>query len=308
MPSSEKIIFIVGPTAVGKSSVALSLAKMLKTEIVSCDSMQVYREAAIATNKPSLEELSHIPHHLIDVVSVSEEFDVFRYYTLAIEQIKKILKKKRIPLVVGGSGMYMQILLDGIFEGGKKDDALREKLKKEAQKYGRQFLYDKLQSVDPLAAQKIHAHDERRIVRALEVYFTEEKPISALHAQRQGLFNQYDVRVFVLTQDREKLYQAINHRVDEMFARGLLDEIKTLLGLPLSLTAQSIIGVREIKGFLEGQHTLEKAKELMKMNTRRYAKRQLTWFRRDKRWQWITISSQDTPQSIAQTVLNTIGG
>ncbi len=297
-----KIILIVGPTAVGKSDVAHALARQIDGEIVSCDSMQVYREFDIINNKPPLAARREVPYHLVDVISVREEFDVARFNALALEVIKGIHAKGGIPVVVGGSGMYMQILLDGIFEGGAKDETLRQELKVQAQRCGNEFLYDKLKAEDPEAAVRIHSNDLRRIIRALEVCRAGGGPISKLRQNRNGLWGRYDITAVALRMDTEELYGRINRRVDEMFRQGALDEVRKLSGVPLSLTAGRIIGVREIHGFWEGAYDEDRARELMKLNTRRLAKRQMTWFRKEKRLDWITVKKDDRLEDIVKAV------
>lgn len=301
--SFRKIIFIVGPTAVGKTEAACRLAQRIQGEIVSCDSMQVYRELRIVTNKPSASPLEAVAHHLIDVISVREEFDVARFNGLALEAIKNIHARGHVPLVVGGSGLYMQILLDGIFGAAPKNENARQQLKAQAQQYGTPYLYEQLKQSDPPAAAKIHPNDERRIVRALEVYATRRQPISTLHKNREGLWGKYDIEAVALDMDRDALYRRINRRVDDMFARGAVEEIRNLQGMALSQTAERLIGVREIRGYLDGAYDETHAREWMKLNTRRLAKRQLTWFRKEKRLQWMTVHEQDTAEDIADHLM-----
>ena len=299
----NKIIFIVGPTGVGKSQAALALAVPLNAEIVSCDAMQVYKEASIANDKPSPEDLAKVPHHLVDCVSVSEEYDVARYRKDAVAKIDDIIARGKMPLIVGGSGMYMSILLDGIFEGPKEDPQIRRQIREDAQVQGIEKIYSRLKKVDPQAAQAINPNDERRIIRALEVYLLTKKPISQLQKQRRGLWGNYDIQIFALNRERDELYDRVNQRVDQMFDRGLIEEIKKLNALPLSRTAKGLIGIPEITGYCAGERSLEDAKELMKMNTRHYVKRQLTWFRKDKRLKWIMLKAQETAQDAAQKIL-----
>ena len=298
----RSVIFIVGPTAVGKSEVALVLAQQLKGEIVSCDAMQVYKEISIATSKPSLEMLRKVPHHLINIQSVQEEFDVAKFNDLAQKAIAAILKKDRIPIIVGGSGMYMQVLLDGIFPGGGKDSQVRAKLEEEAKEKGDGALYTKLQRVDPDAAAKIHPRDQRRIIRALEVYETTRQPMSQIKKSREGLWGKYDIRIFALNRNRAELYNRINRRVDDMLAKGLVKEIEKLDAEKLSLTAQRIIGVDDILGYLKGEHDMERAQYLIQLNSRHLAKRQLTWFRKDKRLEWLMVAEHDTAPDIAKKI------
>ncbi len=286
----DSIVFIVGPTAVGKSEIAFLLAKKINGEIVSADSMQVYKEINIASNKPEQAVMDEVPHHLIGIVSVEEDFDVARFNEMAVSCIHQIHQRGHVPIVVGGSGMYIQVLLDGIFEGAAKDEQLRQSLKKEAEEKGISYLYERLKQLDPKAADKIHPNDLRRIIRALEVYELEDMPISELQKHRSGLWGKYDIKIFGLNMDRQKLYEKIEHRVDVMFEKGLIDEIILLRDFRLGYTADRMIGKDEVQGYLDGLYDLEKAKALMKMNTRRLAKRQLTWFRREKRIQWLDIN------------------
>ncbi len=302
--NSKKIIFIVGPTAVGKSDVGLCLCQKMRGEIVSCDSMQVYKEVNIASNKPSRNDLSRVPHHLIDILSIGEEFDVAKYNELALASIEDIHNRDCIPVVVGGSGMYMQVLLDGIFQGGVKNESLRKDLKEQAHQYGEQFIYDKLKEEDAKAAEKIHPNDTRRVIRALEICLTEKIPISELQQQREGLWGKYDIDLFALDCEREDLYGKVNARVDKMAEEGLVEEIEKLQNARWSLTAKKIIGVQEMGSFLRKECSLDHAKEIMKLNTRRFAKRQLTWFRKEKRLQWLLVESGITSEEIVGTIIN----
>ena len=305
--NQKKIIFVVGPTAIGKSDVAFVLAQKRRGEIVSCDSMQIYKKISIVTNKPSRSILRKVPHHLIDIVSVEKEFDVASFNQLATEAIEQIHAKNKLPVVVGGSGMYMQVLLDGIFEGGGKDLRLRQALKEQAKEEGAIVLYEKLRKVDPEAASKIHPNDLRRIIRALEVFIKMKKPISELHKLRAGLWGRYDISVYALNQERALLYNRINERVEKMIAAGVMGEIKKIEKAKLSLTAQRIIGVQEILGYLKGDYDIDQAKKMMKLNTRRLAKRQLTWFRKDKRLKWIEILEGESAPCVAEKILKDFG-
>ncbi|MBF0385407.1 MAG: tRNA (adenosine(37)-N6)-dimethylallyltransferase MiaA, partial [Candidatus Omnitrophica bacterium] len=279
--SKDKIVFIVGPTAVGKSSVAHSLAKKLKGEVVSLDSMQVYKEISVASDKPSKDMFKEVPYHLVGIVSVKDEFNVSLFKTLAQESIVDVLRRKKLPIFAGGSGLYLQVLLDGIFDGASRDLGLRQALEKEAKEKGNTCLYEKLKNIDPASAEKIHPNNLIRVIRALEVSLLGGKPFSEKKEEREGIWGKYDIRVFGLDMEREDLYERINRRVDEMFVRGLAEEIKGITSLPLSLTASAMIGVKEILESFKGEYDLDRAKELIKRNTRHYAKRQLTWFRKD---------------------------
>jgi tRNA dimethylallyltransferase len=297
-----KIVFLVGPTAIGKTEISVALARKINAEIISCDSMQVYKGMDTITSKPTLLLRKIIPHHLISIVSPDKEYCVFRYYKEVCRKIKEIQKRSKIPLVVGGSGLYMSILIDGIFQSASPDKVIRNRLYRQAKELGGEYLYNRLKNIDPKAALKIHPHDTKRIIRALEVFETTTQPISKLQKQRKGLSEEYEIKIFGLNRERHKLYQRIEKRVDRMFAQGLVSEIKRLLKLKLSKTARCAIGLKEIKGYLDGLYDLEEAKCLIKRNTRLYAKRQLTWFRKDRRIDWLEIRDKEKPTLVANRI------
>ncbi|HRZ39636.1 MAG TPA: tRNA (adenosine(37)-N6)-dimethylallyltransferase MiaA [Candidatus Omnitrophota bacterium] len=303
--SKQTVVCIVGPTAVGKTAVSVELAKSCRGEIVSCDSMQVYQEVSIASNKPSPEELT-VSHHLLDCVSLADEFDAVQYQRAAAAVVENIFFRGNLPVVTGGSGLYLKALIDGIFEGVETDRVIREGLLSEAEESGVDALYQRLQNVDPEAASRIHPHDLRRIIRALEVYQASGRPISDWQKSAQGIGKKYHVLMFGLTMDRERLYERIDQRVEKMIEQGLLDEVRRLKGLRLSKTAQAIIGVREMLAYLNGECSLKDAKEAMKQNTRRLAKRQMTWFRAEKRLKWIDLEKHDTIQDVVESILQQI--
>lgn len=302
----KRIIFILGPTGIGKTQVALKLAPKINAEIVSCDSMQIYQKMDIITAKPSLVSRQKIPHHLINIVSPTREYNVFRYRQDAIKKLKELINKGKVPLFVGGTGLYISILLDGIFKLKSKDNTIRKRLNKQAKTLGSEYLYQKLKQVDAQAAIKIHPHDTRRIIRALEVFQTSGKPISYLQRQKKGLGNEYDLKIFCLNMERSKLYRRIEERVEKMFAQGLLTEVKELLKSKLGKTATSCIGIKEIKGYLDGRYDLEVAKQLMKRKSCQYAKRQLTWFRKDRRLKWIEVGEKEKSEEVAKRIWNAL--
>jgi tRNA dimethylallyltransferase len=243
----QKIIFLTGPTAVGKSEVAVRLAKKINAEIVSCDSLQIYKGMEIVSSQPPAGLKKAIPHHLTGVLAASREYNVSTYRRNALKAVKEIIKKDRTPLFVGGTGLYISILVDGIFKAKAEDAALRQRLYKEAESHGSRSLYDRLLKVDAEAALKIHPNDTRRIVRALEVFEITGKPISLLQKQRKGITDKYDVRIFCLDMPRDELYKRIDKRVDGMFRLGLVSEVKQLLqGKRLGKTAAAAIGVRAL--------------------------------------------------------------
>ncbi len=278
-----RIVFLVGPTAAGKTALAIKMARKLNAEIISCDSMQIYKGMEILSSQPKRSELKKIPHHLLAQVSPEKEFNVSRYRSLALKKIKEVHKKGKLPLFVGGSGLYMSVVIDGIFKVKAEDKKIRGKLYRQASKMGNLYLHQRLAEVDPQAASKIHPNDIKRIVRALEVFEVSGKPISELQAARVGLENKYDIKIMRLDMPRVELDQKINKRVDKMFRQGLVKEVKKLLKLKLSRTSRYAIGINEVKGYLNGLYNLKAAKELIKKNTRKYARRQMTWFRKDKR-------------------------
>ncbi len=300
----KKVCFIVGPTAVGKTEASVIIAKKLNTEIVSCDSMLVYKEINIANAKPTREQLQSVPHHLIDVVSVRDEFDVSQFNKAANEAIVDIHRKGKVPLIVGGSGMYMSILLDGIFSDEASDEGIRLQLEKECNEKGLESLLSELTQVDPQTAAKVK--DRRRIVRALEVFRATGKPISYWQQKREGLWDKFDVSVIVLSRNREELYDRINRRVDQMFELGVVDEFCKLKDVAFSHTAKGLLGYKEIFGLLNSEHDQERANYLMKLNTRHFAKRQLTWFRRDERLKWIDLIENDSSVQIANKILEAV--
>ncbi len=303
MKMKKQIIFITGPTAVGKTDTAIVLAKKIGAEIISCDSMQVYKGMDIITSKPTARQRRGVRHHLIGVVPVNREYNVSAYRRAAEVAVKDIIKRGSIPLFVGGTGLYVSVLVDGIFQDQAPSENIRLELYAEAQAKGSANLHAKLQLVDPQSAIKIHPHDTKRIVRALEVFTATGKPISVLQQQRSGLADKYDLRMFCLSADRQALYARIDARVERMLADGLIEEVRKLLKRKLSKTASYAIGIKELAGYLSGEYNLEQAKRLMQRNSRWYAKRQLTWFRKDKRIIWISLGPQDNAQSVAQRII-----
>jgi tRNA dimethylallyltransferase len=289
MPQN-KIVFIVGPTAVGKTDVGFFIARELGAEIISCDAMLVYREFDIVSGKPPLAMRQAVPHHLIDLVSVTQDFDVAQFNVLAQPALAGVLGRGRPVIVVGGSGMYMQILLDGIFAEKPRDQELRLALQKRIDTGAAAEVYAELKKADPVAAARIHPNDSRRIIRALEVFYFSQKPISDRQKDRQGWWGNMDIKIFALNRPRPQLYDRINRRVEQMFDQGLEKEIRALGSVKISRSAGVAIGVEEVRGYCAGKYTFVEATENMKMNTRRLAKRQLTWFRKDKRLDWVDIA------------------
>ena len=272
-PEKGRIIFIVGPTAVGKSEIAVKIARRINAEIISCDSMQVYQGMDILSGMPGAALRKKVKHHLIRFLSPDKDYNVAKYRIQALRIIKAIGQKGKLALFVGGTGYYMSVLMDGLFQARAQNRSIRVKLNRLAFRRGSLYLYERLKKVDPLAAGKIHPNDTKRIVRALEVYEVLGKPISELQKERKGLSQDYEVRIFCLNMARERLYERINRRVEKMFKQGLVAEVKKLLRVRLSKTASYAIGIPEIRGYLGGDYDLAAAKQLIQGNSRRLAKR-----------------------------------
>lgn len=289
MVRKKKIIFIVGPTAVGKSRLAIDLAKKINGEIVSCDSMQIYKGLDILSAKPSKSEMKKIKHHLVSAIRPSQDFDVSKFIKSSRQLIDEVHGRNKTPIFVGGTGLYMDCLLNGIFEGPKKNPKIRVKLNKLARSHGNIYLYNKLKKVDRQSAKKIHVNDLRRIIRALEVYQITKRPLSVLKRNRRGILQDKRFKIFIfgIIMSREKIYKNINKRVDEMFSKGAIREAKRILSGKCSKTFKQALGIKEIREYLKGSISLEQARQLLKQNTRRYAKRQITWFRKNTRIYWL---------------------
>jgi len=289
----KKIVFgIVGPTASGKSKVAIELAKKFPIEIISCDSMQVYKGMDVGTAKSSQELIEKIPHHMIDIVEPEEEFSAAEYSRQAREVTMGILKRKRIPFLVGGSGLYFNSYVDGIFPEVGKDKSFRKDMKVFAENNENNKLHQKLKDIDPEAAGKIHPNDLRRVIRALEIYHITGKTKTQMKSQRESLTDLgFGLYFYGLKLPREVLYDFINSRVDELIVKGLVNETKKLKLKDLSLTAKMAIGYNEIYSYLDGNETLEEAIGNIKQYTRNYARRQMTWFKKRRDLEWVELES-----------------
>ncbi len=287
----QKLVVLIGPTAVGKTKLSIELAKVLNAEIISGDSMQIYRGMNIGTAKITQEEMEGVPHHLIDIKNPDESFSTADFQQLVREKIEEIAARGRLPMIVGGTGLYIQsVIYDYEFADRESESLIRERLEHEAEEKGMDVLYEQLRRIDPVSAEKIHINNKRRVVRALEVYKTTGKPFSEhIASQQQTLL--YDVALVGLMMERGQLYARINERVDIMMKQGLLEEVKGLYEEGIRDT-QSIqaIGYKELYQYLENRLTLDEAIEQLKQNSRRYAKRQLTWFRNKMPVQWFDVS------------------
>ncbi|MBR5152408.1 MAG: tRNA (adenosine(37)-N6)-dimethylallyltransferase MiaA [Clostridia bacterium] len=287
--SKPKIFCVVGPTASGKTAFAIALAEKMQGEVVSCDSMQIYRGMDIGTAKPTKEEMRGIPHHMLDIVSPEENFSVADFVAGATQVIEEILSRGKMPILCGGTGLYVDSILNGIsFSEEARDDAYRQELKALADAEGVEAVHRILMQADPDAAAEIHPNNVKRVIRALEIIKTSGKTKAEFDRDARKE-SPYDATVYGMYLEREKLYRRIDLRVDMMMQQGLLDEVKELLnqGISMQATAMQAIGYKEFSAYLQGECTLEDAVETVKRESRRYAKRQMTWFRRNPDILWI---------------------
>lgn len=294
----EKVIFIVGPTAVGKTAFAIKLARIVRGEIISADSMQAYRLMNILSQKPTPKEKRAIPHHLIDIININEEYSAARFVNLATPLIKRIIKRKRVPIIAGGSGLYVKALIDGLFSAPQKDTAFRRFLEEEADSMGAESLHDRLKIVDPESASKIHKNDLRRIIRALEIFHLTGTPISEHKKKTRGIGEHFEILIYGLILPRPTLYNRIEQRVDIMFDKGLLKEVRLMRKSRPGMTAAAALGYKEALGYMDKKYPLDQAKDLLKKNTRHLAKAQTSWFKADKRIRWIDLSKVSKEEAI----------
>ncbi len=283
-----KVIAVVGPTAAGKTALGVKLAAALGGEVVSCDSMQVYRGMSIASAKPTEEEMGDIKHHLIDYVNCDEPYSVARFCADATVAINDIVSRGKLPVLVGGTGLYVNSLLDSVtFADAEVDVQLREKLYKRAQQEGNEALLEELRAVDPDSAARLHVNDLKRIVRALELYHSGTTMTAQIEGSHRVEPPYEPILIGITCADRQRLYERINRRVDLMVEAGLVEEARAAFEQGLSQTAAQAIGHKELYPYFLGEKPLDECLETLKMQTRRYAKRQLSWFRRDERINWI---------------------
>ena len=286
----QKLVVITGPTAVGKTKLSIELAKRIGGEIISADSMQVYKYMNIGTDKISPDKTEGIPHHLIDFLDPHEDFNVFIFQKLVKEAVSEIAERGKVPIIVGGTGFYIQaVLYDIDFTETDEDETYRHELEKRAIAEGVHVLHEELRAVDPESAEAIHENNSKRVIRALEYFKKTGRKISEHNKEQHQRTSPYDFKYFVLTDDREVLYSRIDRRVDQMIEDGLEDEVKELLAMniPRDATSMQGLGYREMIGYLEGEYDLNRAIYLIKRNTRHFAKRQLTWFKRERDVTWI---------------------
>ena len=303
----NKVIVICGPTASGKTALSIELAKKINGEIVSCDSMQIYEDMNIGTAKPTLEEMQGIKHYLIGYVSPEKRYSVADYKKDAKKAIKEIIEKGKNPIVVGGTGLYIDSLIYEIeYQDIKLDEEYRKKLEEEVQEKGLETLYEKAKQIDAKAIEKISPTDKKRILRVLEIYHATGKTKTEQEIESRKKEVEYDYKVFALNWDREKLYERINKRVDIMFEQGLIQEVKKILNKYSKFpTAMQGLGYKEVVDYLNGIYTKEEMIEKIKMETRRYAKRQLTWFRKNKQTIW--LNAEDGIQRNIEIIIRSLG-
>lgn len=285
----NKIIVICGPTGIGKTGFAIELAKLFNGEIVGADSMQIYKQMDIGTAKPDIDEQKMAVHHLINMVDPDEDFNAGQYIRFADRVIKDIGRRNKLPIVAGGTGLYIKALLYGLFQSRKADPAILSKLSKELEEFGSEFLYEKFKKVDPLLAKKIHPNDSFRVINALEVYASTGIIKSEQLKEHGFKDDRYSYLKIGLFMDRQKLYDRINYRVDIMMNQGLLNEVKTLLknGYTSDLKSMQSIGYKHVCDYFNNITDYEETIRLLKRDTRRYAKRQFTWFRKEKGITWL---------------------
>lgn len=302
----KNIFILAGPTAVGKTEISINLAKELNGEIISADSMQIYKKMDIGSAKISNKEMNGVPHYLIDFLDPSKEFSVAEFSNLAKDKIDEITLASKLPMIVGGTGLYINsVICNYNFANTNKDEEYRNKLMEIAEEKGKEFVFDMLKKVDPISSEKICMNNLKRVIRALEVYEVTGKPFSSF-SQEEDMYNvPYNIYYYVLNMNRDKLYERINKRVDIMLEKGLVEEVIRLQKEGYNCDMQSMkgIGYKEILYYLNGDISLEKAVEMIKQFSRNYAKRQLTWFRKDPRVIWIDKDQFKSDLEVADYII-----
>ena len=305
-----RIICVAGPTASGKTALAVELAKLTGGEVVSCDSMQIYKRMDIGTAKPTPDEMQGIPHHMIDVAEPDEDFSVSRYCEMATPIVDDIIARGKTVIIAGGTGLYMDSLIKGNDFAPFPSTGVRQRLEEQADREGMEAMLAWLQSVDPEAASKLHLADRKRVIRALEVYLETGETITEHNRRTQAIPPRYDPLWIGLDfQDRSQLYRRIDLRVELMLKAGLVEEIRSLLasGIPAKCTAMQAIGYKEFVAALAGNGTIEDAAAQVQQSSRHYAKRQLTWFRRNKNMNWLIRSENNDSREILQAARQLLG-
>ncbi len=307
--AKKPLIILTGPTAVGKTALSIKLAQQINGQMISADSMQVYRHMDIGTAKITIEEMQGIPHYLIDVLEPTEEFNIVRFQQMAKAALEQIYAAGAIPIVVGGTGFYIQSLLYDIrFEESNEDTGYRDALQQLATDRGPEYLHRLLAEVDPAAASGIHAHNVKRVIRALEFYHQTGTRISEHNEEQRKRTSPYQFLYFVLNDDRQALYARIDQRIDQMLEAGLVTEVRMLkdMGCTRDMVSMQGLGYKEILDYLEGRCTLDDAIYILKRDTRHFAKRQLTWFRREPDVIWLNRTDYPDDTAILQDMLNRI--
>lgn len=307
MKNKDNLFILIGPTAIGKTSVAINFAKKMNGEIISADSMQIYKYMDIGSAKVTKEEMDNIPHHLIDIIYPDEDFTVANYKNMATNMIKDINTRNKLPVVAGGTGLYINSLVyDLNFTEVEPNPEIRNKLEALAKEYGNEYLYKRLKEIDIKSAEKLNINDKQRIIRAIEIFEMTGVTKSEYNKSFRNKIDHYNLVMFGLNMDRQKLYERINLRVDIMVESGLVREVEKLLslGYDKDLVSMQGIGYKEVIMYLNNEISLDRAIELIKQYSRNYAKRQLTWFRRDDRINWIDLDDFRNIDDLTQYMID----
>jgi len=300
----KKVLAIIGPTASGKTKLSVEIAKHYNGEIISADSRQIYKHIPIATSSPSKEDLNSVKHYFINELELLEDFNAGQFGKEGRELVEDIFSRNKQPIIVGGSGLYVRSLIDGLFEDEIESKTVRNDLYEKLKEHGEEFLYIELKRIDEETASKIPRGKIRRVIRALEVYYESGKKMSEFHNEKIEI-DFVTIQIGLLL-ERKYLYRRINERVDEMFANGLSDEVENLQTKGYNYKTHNslnTVGIKEVIKYFEGEYDFETMKELIKQNTRRYAKRQMTWFRKDKRINWIEVGEDSDVKNLADETL-----
>lgn len=307
MKDKDNLFILIGPTAIGKTALSVELAKRINGEIISADSMQIYKYMNIGSAKITKEEMENIPHHLIDIIFPNEDFTVADFKNNAVKLIKDINSRGKLPIVAGGTGLYINSLVYNLnFTQVAPNEEIRVKLESLGDKHGNEYLHQELEKIDIESAEKISVNDRKRIIRAIEIFEITGKPMSEHNKNFRVPVEDYNLVMIGLNMDRKELYNRINLRVDIMIEEGLVEEVNNLLkmGYNKELVSMQGIGYKEIIMYLEGNISLEKSIELIKQGSRNYAKRQLTWFRRDNRIKWVNVDKFSNLDDLSQYIID----
>lgn len=309
MPQNKTVYFLVGPTAVGKTSISIPLAKQLNAEIISADSRQIYKHLDIGTAKPSRDERAEVPHYLVEEIALDTVYTAGQFARDASRIIEEIFSRNRVPLIVGGAGLYIKALIGGLFDESSRDNDVREGLYKRVNHEGIEPLYEEFKQIDPEYAESVHINDTKKIVRAIEIYeVTGKKPSQHFDQEHEGL--EYPHQMFILNRERKTLYNRINRRVDQMIENGLVTEVKQILNMGYTGVENALqtVGYQEIIAFLRNKITLEEAVRQIKVHSRHYAKRQLTWFRNQHDGEWFRFEDHPDESVMVESILRIVRG